>query len=579
MSDTTSILKNLNDQVTITIFVSRPTYNGMTVKDYANGIVAGTHSVLDHDEFETMFGASDPDIDSVVQFVEQAGLTVTYSHCCAASVIAVGTVGQINSAFGITLNDVTTPERTYMTYTGSITLPNNLKDVVEHVDGLDTSLQFIPPSPPPASTPTPGYNTKLVKPQVAATAYNFPGNNDGTDGVGQVIALIEPYNGGYTEQNLTSTFTTYGISGTTVVDYLLDGKTNDPTVLSNQNYEIMLDIAMVAGIVPKATIVVYFCNSIATALNAILNDPQNKGYRPKIVSMSIGGGEGFATKSADDYIDQATTLGVTLIASSGDWGAYNAPVGYVGPPARGIGPCWPASNPKVLAIGGTSLKLNSDGSINSEITWNNNGEDYAITGGNQSTRYPVPTWQTGITLKNYATGISSAPTGRAVPDVAFVGDTNTGFTYNFYYNSTYPNLQSTTGGGTSASAPLWAGLIARINQLTGTSSGFVNSKFYNNAAAFNDILPTAVANNNVWSGNTSVGFSTTTGWDACTGWGSPKGRLVYELIANVGGTKVKTASSTWSSVQNIQVKTATNTWTTVNKVWTKVDATTWKQVY
>ena len=573
----TTVPTDLNKRITITLFVRRPTYNGMTVKDHADGIVAGTHSVLDHNEFETMFGACDSDIDSVVQFVKQAGLTVTYSHCCAASVIAVGTAGQINSAFGITLNDVTTSERTYMTYSGTINLPDNLKNVIEHVDGLDTSVYFVPmidPVPVPASTPTPGYNTQLVNPQVAATAYNFPGNNDGTDGVGQVVAVVQPWSCGYTQQNLTSTFNAYGISGTTVVDYLLDGKTNNPATGSvGTNSEVMLDIAMVAGIVPKATVVVYICNTVQSALNAILYDPQNKGYLPKIVSLSVGGAEGtFATTTADTLLAQAAVLGVTVIAASGDWGPYNGPVGYA---YRSYGPNWPASSPYVLSIGGTSLALNSNGSIASEVTWNNNGEDYYITGGNQSTRYAVPSWQTGITLKNYATGISSAPTGRAVPDVAFVGDPYTGFTFYYYKDGSNRNYRNNYGGGTSASAPLWAGLIARINQLTGKSAGFVNSKFYNNTSAFNDILPTAVANNNAYLG---VGFSTTTGWDACTGWGSPKGQSVYNVIANIL-TKVKTADGTWKNVQTVKVKTATNTWSNVTAVWTKVDSTTWKQIF
>lgn len=575
----TTLPADLNKQITITLFVRRSTYNGMTVKDHADGIVAGTHSILTHDEFETMFGASDSDIDSVVHFVEQAGLTVTYSHCCAASVIAVGTVSQINSAFGIALNDVTTSERTYMTYTGSITLPENLKDVVEYIDGLDTSSHHIPTvRPVPAvATPTPGYNTALVKPQVAATAYNFPGNNNGTDGVGQVIALIEPFgSGGYTSQNLTSTFTTYGITGTTVVPVTLDGTVNNPSLASspNVNAEIMLDIAMVAGIVPKSTIVVYICTSYVTAFNAILYDTPGTGYYPKIVSISACQPEGNSAyyTAVDNLIYQAAVLGVTIIVASGDWGPYTGPVGSVG---RQYGACWPASNPNVLAVGGTSLALNSNGSIASEVTWNNNGEDYHITGGNQSTRYAVPYYQTGkLTLKNYATGISSAPTGRAVPDVAFVGDPYTGFTYYYYNDSSNQNFQNTQGGGTSASAPLWAGLMARINQLTGTSSGFINNTFYTNTVAFNDILPTAVANNNAYLG---VGFSTTTGWDACTGWGSPKGHLVYNIIAN-NGIKVKTASSTWSSVQNISIKTAANTWTTVDRVWTKT-ASGWLQTY
>jgi len=521
-------LTDLNQQITITIFVRRPTYNGMTVKDHAGGIVAGTHSVLDHSEFETMFGASDLDIDSVVQFVKQAGLTVTYSHCCAASVIATGTVGQINSAFGITLIDVTTPDRTYMIYDGAIILPVNLNNIIDHIDGLDTSAYAVSMNEPRAiaAIPTSGYNTRLVKPQAAATAYSFPGNNDGTDGVGQVIAVVQPWDCGYTQQNLNSTFAEYGITGTTVVDYLLDGKTNDPANprSANTNAELMLDVAMVAGIVPKATVVVYICATLQSALNAILYDPQNKGYLPKIVSISVSWTNGNTT--ADNLLYAATILGVTVIASSGDWGAYNLPINFT-LATRGYDACYPAASPYVLAIGGTSLALNPKGSIASEVTWNNNGEDYFITGGNQSSSYPVPSWQTGITLKNYATGVSSAPTGRATPDVALVADPYTGFTYYYYDPGISTNQINTFGGGTSASAPLWAGLIARINQLKGSSVGFINNTLYSNRTVFNDILPTEVANNNAYLG---IGFSTTQGWDATTGLGSPNGTALAALF-------------------------------------------------
>jgi len=547
-------LTDLNQQITITIFVCRPTHNGMTVKDYADGIVSGTHSTLDHAEFETMFGASDSDIDSVVQFLEQTGLTVIYSHCCAASVIATGTVGQINSAFGITLIDVTTPERTYMIYDGAIILPNNLNNIIDHIDGLDTSAYVVPMNNFRAAVATPGYNTRLVKPQVAATAYNFPGNNDGTDGVGQVIAVVQPWNCGYTQQNLNSTFAAYGITGTTVVDYLLDGKTNNPSggTVSGTNSEVMLDIAMAAGIVPKATVVVYICNTVQSALNAILYDPQNKGYLPKIVSISVGGAEGtHATTTADTLLAQAAVLGVTVIVSSGDWGPYNGPV--VGYAYRSYGASWPSSSPYVLSIGGTSLILNPNGSIASEVTWNNNGEDYFITGGNTSTRYAAPSWQTGITLKDYATGVSSTPTGRATPDVALVADPYTGFTYFYYASTSSTNVSNNYGGGTSASAPLWAGLIARINQLKGTSVGFINTTLYSNPTVFHDILPTVSANNNAYLG---VGFSTTQGWDATTGLGSPNGTALTALFVVSASPPV--TSPTYQNVDYNSLSTVIN---------------------
>jgi kumamolisin len=549
----TTTPKNLTDQLTITVFVRRPTFEGMTVRDHADGIIAGTHQVLDHNEFESMFGADDTDIAAVVDFVKQAGLTIGHAHSCSASVKATGTVGQLNTLFGITLNDVTETDKTYINYTGTITLPGNIQDLIKYIDGLDTSIR-----PIPKKTSTPGFTTSLVYPQTVATAYNFPGHNNGTDGVGQVVGIIEPFGGGgYTQDNLTSTFIDlYGVTVPTMVDVLLDGVNNDPTVGSAVNDEIMLDIAMVGGIMPKSTIVVYFCSSLISALNAVLYDTEGSGYLPKVISGSFAYTEGDNSfyDTCDELFVQAVVLGVTFCIASGDWGAYAIPIRGIPTPAEYFGCCWPASNPHVLAVGGTSLALNPNGSISQEVVWNNNGTDYYISGGNQSSRYLAPDYQNGLTLTPVVNNVVGSPTAllnRGVPDVALVSDPNTGCSYYYWSNDLYPDTINRFGGGTSMAAPLFAGFIARINQTLGRNIGFVNNVFYTNPNAFNDITPVTVANNNVQviTGN---GFMTTVGWDATTGIGSPKGASVLALFAsNTGSISVTGAWSigsgwTWS---------------------------------
>jgi kumamolisin len=104
-------------------------------------------------------------------------------------------------------------------------------------------------------------------------------------------------------------------------------------------------------------------------------------------------------------------------------------------------------------------------------------------------------------------------TKRGVPDVAGDADENTGYDVRV-------DGSDTVIGGTSAVAPLWAGLIARINSAMGKSSGYINPTLYHNPAAFNDIT----------QGNNGD-FAVASGWDACTGMGSPNGTKIAAALS------------------------------------------------
>jgi kumamolisin len=534
--------KNLTDQLKVTLLIRRPTFDGMTVQDHADGIRAGTHQVLDRDQFESMFGASDSDIALVTDFVEQAGLTVDHAHSCSAAVIASGSVEQINQLFGITLNDIVDADRTYTNYTGTIVLPDSIKDTVTYISGLDTfSKRIRSRSESVASSPvvpTTADRTRFSNPQKVATAYNFPGYNNGNDGAGQAIAIMAPFLGsGWTQNNLDTTFGYFGLPTPNVIPVILGEPFNPDTPASAED---MLDIATIGGILPKADILVYICGSVLDGFLAVLHDTQHTGYYPKIMSCSFAGGETQDWHQEDALLAEAVTLGVTVCAGSGDWGPYDADVGYY---RRAFGPCWPAVNPNVLAVGGITVLLNADKTVDQEIVYNL-GSDYYISGGNQSTVYPVPSYQTGLMLTPIVSnnvGTPTAITGRAVPDVALLADPANGPPF-WYSNSNLFNYAN----GTSWATPLFAGLIGRINQAVGHNVGFVNGIFYRNPSAFNDILPS-----NYWPAYQSksneyngTGFMTTSGWDATTGLGSPKGASVLALFAsNTGSISVTGA---WS---------------------------------
>ena len=177
---------------------------------------------------------------------------------------------------------------------------------------------------------------------------------------------------------------------------------------------------------------------------------------------------------------------------------------------------FPASSPHVLACGGTRLVAEAS-SIASEVVWNELAANEGATGGGVSTVFALPTWQANANVPKPSTSTG----GRGVPDVSGDADPSTGYTIRV-------DGQTMVIGGTSAVAPLWAGLVAVANQQLGTQVGFLQPALYaaKAASAFNDIT----------QGNNGA-FSATPGWDACTGLGSPIATKLIPLLAPAPTTK------------------------------------------
>ena len=171
---------------------------------------------------------------------------------------------------------------------------------------------------------------------------------------------------------------------------------------------------------------------------------------------------------------------------------------------------FPASSPFVLACGGTTLRA-SGGRIVSETVWND-GANRGATGGGVSAFFARPSWQVDLTVKATG-GHSMALAMRGVPDVCAVANPETGYDVRV-------DGEDTVIGGTSAVAPLWAGLLARINALKGGPVGFVNAALYAKPSALRDV-----------TGGNNGAFAAGPGWDACTGLGSPDGAKVGALFA------------------------------------------------
>lgn len=506
------------DQILVSIYVRRDLHeNGMTLQEYSDGVSAGTCVVLDHDAFVYQFGAVEDEINLIVAWAESNGLSVVEAHAGMAVVKVQGTPEQYNSLFGISLRTVTEFGRTYYTHDETLTIPSEINDVVESVLGLDNSVSFKHNAIIDTTSPGPFDPNAISAPTPVdlALAYRFP-RAPGTDlvqGKGTCVAIIE-LGGGWTTQNLTSTFGRIGQPNPTVVDVSIDGGVNDPTD-SGSSGEVMLDIYCVGAVAPATKIVMYFApNSFAGFVDQVVYCANDTVNNPSVLSISWGTLDTTfqsvgALTAMDNAFQACNVRGITSIVAAGDYGVR----GISGASTYTLN--HPSTSPYVLAAGGTVISINNDYTIASEQPWGTSGGSYAA-GGGVSTIYSVPTWQTGLTSKLYPSGNVSALTGRGTPDVSAMA---TGYT--FYYSS---SNSLGTFVGTSATAPLLSGMVARINSLTGRRIGFVNADWYSiGSTAFNDM--TSGDNH----GGNTVGYAAQAGWDAASGLGTPRGDEIYKF--------------------------------------------------
>jgi kumamolisin len=171
---------------------------------------------------------------------------------------------------------------------------------------------------------------------------------------------------------------------------------------------------------------------------------------------------------------------------------------------------FPASSPHATACGGTRVVANG-ASIASEEVWNN-GANGGAGGGGVSVSFETPSWQTGLKSTRKG-GAAAALAKRGVPDVSGDADPQSGYEIRV-------DGQNVVVGGTSAVAPLWAGLIAIVNGASGKRAGFINPALYAKPAALRDV-----------TGGDNGDFVAAKGWDACTGLGSPNGTAVAAALS------------------------------------------------
>jgi kumamolisin len=490
-------------------------------------------TVLTSAELADRYGADPADVDLVRQTLSGYGLEVTAVDAGSRRVKVAGTLGDLASTFGTTLQLVSSPGPgggfvTHRYREGALSVPAAVGGVVLAVLGLDTRPQARAHFRSRAAA---AQGTSYTPNQVA-DIYQFPA---GTTGAGQTVAVIE-LGGGFSTSDLDAYFGSLHIAVPSVTAVSVDGASNAPGSDPNgADVEVGLDIDVIGAAAPGAAQVVYFApNNGDQGFVDAISDAAQASPAPIAISISWGQSEDSWTAqgraSMDAAMADAAALGITVCVASGDNGSSDGVSG------GGVHVDFPASSPHALACGGTKLLADpSTGVISSEVVWNETASNEGAGGGGVSDEFALPSWQAtaGVPAQASATGTgsthhrkhsesddatSSAAGGRGVPDVAGNADPTTGY-------SVYADGKAQVVGGTSAVAPLWAALIARLAQASGKRFGLIQPLLYTDvspgvdAAGFQDIT----------SGNNGA-YSAGPGWDPCSGLGSPDGTALLKIL-------------------------------------------------
>lgn len=458
-------------------------------------------------------------IAKVVEFANEMGLSVVKTDPARRLVKLAGPADKMEAAFRTKLHYYHNGATEFRARAGSLSVPEDVGEVIEAVLGLDTRPQTKPRLVAHIAPHAVGGHL----PNVVAALYGFP--KTAGMGKGQCIAIVE-LGGGYRDSDNKKAFKAMGLPTPKVLPVSVSGGLNKPGVDTNADGEVALDIQVAGGAAPGATIAVYFApNTTQGFVDAITRAVHDDVNRPSVVSISWGSSEshwtGQGIKAMTSALRDAAEMGVTVFAASGDDLATD------GETDERAHVDFPGSNPYAVCCGGTLIDSDAT-NIKTERVWNTGGSG---TGGGISDVFPTPAYQATAGIP---ASVNDGKVRRGVPDVAGDADPNSGYRI---------IVAGASGliGGTSAVAPLWAGLFALINEASGKPAGFIHPVLYGNPSSFRDVT---VGDNK--SGG--IGYSAASGWDACTGLGSPDGAALLKVFQSLGSKPVVVAAAAKPSI-------------------------------
>jgi subtilase family serine protease len=476
------------------------------------------------EEFTARFGPNQEDYDAVIQFAKANGLRVVGKSANRMNVSVTGTVGNIESAFHVTIGVYQHPTENRTFYSPDREPTVDLPFQLWHISGLDNysipRAMFVRNNAQAKSNATTGSGPGASFLGSDMRAAYYGGSLTGT---GQSLGLLEYY--GTDLADLTTYYKNVGQTNNVPITLLsTDGTSTTCTYPSCDDTEQTLDMTQALGMAPGMSSLIMYVGSTDTAMfNSMAT------HSPLNAQLSSSWTWTPADPSTDDpYFEEFAAQGQNLFQATGDSGSYS-----------GTSP-WPSNAAYLTAVGGTDLDTSgAAGPWASETAW-------ADGGGGWGTNIDIPSWQTAAA----ASCSDCSKTYRDVPDVS----ANANFT--FYVCADQEACTENEYGGTSFAAPMWAGYLALTNQQAVANGnktlGFINPAIYTIGAGssydtdFHDIT----------SG--SDGFPATTGFDLATGWGSPHGASLLNALAGAA-TASFTLSASPSSLSISQGSSGTST--------------------
>jgi subtilase family serine protease len=545
------------------------------LEEQQNPSSANYHKWLTPTQYADQFGLSTADLAKVRAWLTSKGLSVVDVSSSRTWIAVNGTSAQVASAFRTSLQRYAANGTTFFANSSDPVIPSALSGIVGEIRGLNS----IKPKPRVRMTRkvvAPHFTSSIsgnhfLAPDDVATIYDLQSlYNNALDGSGQKIVVV-----GQTNMLLSDVAAFRAASGLTAnaPQLILVPGSGDPGIVAGDIDEASLDVEWSGAIARKANILyVYSKNGVFDSMiYAISNN------LAPVISISYGGCEAQYSSSDISTLtslgNQANVQGQTIVGASGDSGAADCD-DSIASAFKGLAVDIPAALPSVTGIGGTTFNDASGTYWNSsnnslsgsaisyipEVAWNDTAADGALasTGGGKSVKFGKPSWQIG-------TGVP-ADGGRDVPDVSFSASVDhDGYLYCVQggcvngYRAADQTLSVV--GGTSAGAPLFAGVVAILNQKTTSMQGNVNPTLYSLGVSSPSIYHDIVAGDNI--------VPCTTGTPNCTtGTMGYSAGIGYDLVTGLGTVDVGALVASWPSAAGSNPNfsfTATNTSLTFNR--------------
>lgn len=415
------------------------------------------------------------------------------------SVVTSGRIGDYERAFATKIADFRYGRsEPFHRRTTALAAPDSIAPLVRGIFGLDAWPRFVAPATGATNAPAAASSARDARAELAAQTlirYNFGSEWTGR---GETIGILR-FGGTFDEDDFVAALTAHGVRAAEPEIVACDGASPSGHHIETFEGELAIDVQVIAAHAPDARIVLYTTShgerGFLDAIERALFDER----RPATLSISFGHLEYRWTHAAFARLDElaavAALLGVTLLAASGDSGAAIDECGDAHVNA-------PASNHYILACGGTTI-----GTDGHERSWPQSGGGFAARG-------EAPPWQREAIAAYAATRTDSNHTSRGLPDVSAQVDPG----YRMVYHGA-----ATFTTGTSAVAPLWAALVARLNERLGARAGFFAPLLYVSNAAQTPLRAITTGGNDRYDAGP--------GWSPASGLGVPDGEVLYERLS------------------------------------------------